>query len=104
MAITTNLNANIGANSNATREPAVMYYNPSIFGWEPRFGQAITQSDINKSEVLQAIVAAIIELDGEMIAGKAYTFEGVSGHFKSAQPKVKPADENVVITLTSPQG
>lgn len=97
-------NPNNNSNSATNREPAVMYFNADLFGWSPRFGTAITQSDINKSEVLQAILQAIHELDGEMIPGKAYTFEGISGHFKSAQSAVKPAAEGLTITLTSQAG
>lgn len=105
MAINANLNTS-AANGNATnsREPAVLFFNPNLFGWEPKFGTAITQSDINRSEVLQAVLAAMVELDGQVLPGKAYTFDGISGHFKSAVPKQKPMGENVTIVLTSAQG
>lgn len=86
MAYTKDLNANSNSNQ---REDYVMYFNPKVGNWSPRFGTGITQSDIDNSGDLQAIVNAIVGLDGHMIPGKDYEFKGISGSFKSASKMTK---------------
>lgn len=98
MAYTKDLNAN--SNSTNQREDYVMYFNPKVGNWSPRFGIGITQSDIDNSGDLQAIVGAIVGLDGQMIAGKDYEFKGVSGSFKSAAKSVK-AQSDVTFELVT---
>lgn len=85
-----------GQATQTNREEAVLWYNPNLFGWEPRYGVPITQSDISKSEVLQEIVSAMTTAEGEKDLSPA-TFEGLSGSFRWNERAVKAAPEGLVI-------